>query len=160
MSITTNIFEELLININCIIGLDGFDIPSEIEVDENDVNVALELIRNDRVGNGSDYNDELMMSMYFSEVKNMTSSNYMDDLFTSYENFLSVDSIAKYILARARENYSIDKSVISFYEKKLNRLNEYVRENGPMNVLDDCLDRYLEICYTILMMVGVKEYCC
>jgi hypothetical protein len=151
---------DLLIQTNYIIGLDGINISKELDVDENDVNRALVLIQKGTLGKGNHYNNELSMAMYFDKLEKMTSSKNLSDLFLAYANFLVVDGIAKYILYRVRQNGDLDKNLALAYGEKLRTLNEYVRTYGPMDGLEDCIEEYFELCYMILKQVGMEMYGC
>ncbi len=155
-----NTINDLLLQTNYILGLDGIRVSSEMDIDENDVNVALELIKNGSLGKGNHYNNELSMALYFEEVEKKTSSKQISDMLLSYSYFLLIDGITKYILYRVRKNGDLDKSISLVYGKRIRALNESVRKYGPMNVLEKCMDRYMEICYTILMIVGQQTYVC
>lgn len=88
----------------------------------------------------------------------MTSSKYVSDLLLSYANFLVVDGLTKYILYRVRQNGDLDKSVSLFYGEKIRALNDHVQMYDPMNVLEDIVDGYLEICRAILIIIGKQIY--
>lgn len=160
MRTLSNLVNDLLIHTNYSIGLDGIKLCGEMEVDENDVNIALDLIRSGSLGKGNHYNHELNIAMYFEEVKKMTSSKYVSEILASYANFLVVDGLTKYILYRVRQNGDLDKSVSLLYGEKIRALNECVRKYGPMDTLEECINGYLEICYLILAMVGLETYGC
>lgn len=151
---------DLLMKTDFFIGLDGIVLSNDMDVDENDVNKALEIIRKRPLGKGNHYNNELNMAKYFEEVEKMTSSKYVSDLLLSYANFLVVDGLTKYILYRVRQNGDLDKSVSLFYREKIRALNDHVQMYGPMNVLEDVVDGYLEICRAILIIIGKQIYGC
>ncbi len=44
--------------------------------------------------------------------------------------------------------------------RKIRALNAHVQMYGPMNVLEDVVDGYLEICRAILIIIGKQIYGC
>ena len=96
----------------------------------------------------------------FSGYDTATSSKYLEEIFASYENFLSIDSIAKYILARVRKSRVVNNYVLAYYCDSLKEINKYVRKNTPLKVLDECLDEYLRNCYQMLLLVEMGNLCC
>ena len=158
MKTNFDLLNDLFIYTNEILGLDGINIRKDMEIDENDVNIALDLINNKNIGKGNHYNNELNMAMYLYNVEKLTSSKYDSAKFISYVNFLTIDGLAKYILCRARQNGDLDKNFSLIYGEKLRNLNEYVRTYGPMDTLEDCMETYFEICHMILGIVGIQKY--
>lgn len=153
MSTITNNIQTLLFYTKEIFGMGGIKVPMEMDIDENDVNIALDLIHSGNLGKGNHYNNELTMAMYFEEVKGMSSSKSVSEMLGAYANFLVIDGITKYVLSCARKNGDLDKEIALMYGRKLRALNEHIRKYGPMNNLEECIDGYMEICFMIFAML-------
>lgn len=157
MKTNNNFFNDLYSLVRIFIGVDEIDEKCEIEVDENDVNTAIDIINKGTFGNDNNYIDELIMSRYFAKVEKMTSSKSTSDSLISYSNFLGIDGLAKYILSNARYKRAIDRNIYLMYSKNLKGLFDNIKKYGPMDKLNESLDDYLEICNTLLKMIVSKK---
>lgn len=158
MKTNNNFFNNLYSLVRTYIGVDEIDEKCEIEVDENDVNKAIDIINKGTFGNDNNYIDELIMAKYFAKVEKMTSSKSTSDSLISYSSFLGIDGLAKYILSSARQKRAIDRNTYLMYSKSLKDLFENIKKYGPMDKLNESLDDYLEICHTLLKMIVRKKY--